>query len=343
MQDFFRGKRILVTGGCGSVGSALVAALLQFEVEEVRCLDSNEEQMFLMDVDYAGEPRYRGFVGDISDMELLPSLMSSVDYVIQAAALKHVPSCERAPTSAINTNILGVQNVIAAARSGGVRKVLFTSSDKAVNPTNVMGTTKLMGERLITAANLMNMKDRDTAFFSTRFGNVAGSRGSVIPVFERQIAQGKPITLTDPRMTRFMMTLAESVQLILQSLVAGRGGEVFITKMKVVRIEDLANAMISRFAHLHGKTPEDMKIDVIGIRAGEKLYEELMTSEEQDRARELKDMFVVLPAQKSMYRSSLYDPYDSYPKPNRPYVSEVEEVMTGSELDGFLDRAYSIT
>ena len=331
MDSFFTGKKIMVTGASGSVGSALVERLLDFNVDELRCVDINEERMFLMDVQYQDEPRFQSFVCNITDTVLLPRLMENIDYVIHAAALKHVPSCERSPETAINTNILGVENIISSARRMAVRKVLFTSSDKAVNPTNVMGTSKLMGERLMTAANLLDTGGKRTAFFSTRFGNVTGSSGSVVPVFEKQIKNGGPITLTDPEMTRFMMSLEESVTLILKSLITGMGGEIFITKMPVFRIEQLAHAMIDYLSDGAKKAPNDIEIKNIGIRPGEKMFEELMTPEERARSFEMDDLFVVLPAHKSMYKSSLYEKYQSLPRPDRAYISK-EEPEAGRDV-----------
>ncbi len=321
MQDFFSGKTVLVTGASGSVGQALIAKLLTYDIAELRCVDLNEERMFLIDIHYKNDPRIQTFVCNITDRLMMPRVMEKVDYVIHAAALKHVPSCERSPETAIDTNILGVENVIASARQMNVKKVLFTSSDKAVNPTNVMGTSKLMGERLITAANLINYGDHTTAFMSTRFGNVAGSSGSVIPVFAQQTRNGGPITLTDPQMSRFMMSLEESVMLILKSLVTGMGGEIFITKMPVFRIETLAHEIVD---YITGDEKRAVEIEVIGIRPGEKLFEELMTEEEQGRSFEMDDLFVVLPAHKSMYQSSLYEKYQSLSRPDRPYISKDE-------------------
>ena len=329
MHRFFTGKTILVTGACGSVGQALVSRLLEFDIKELRAVDINEERMFLMDMDHGNEPRFQSFVCDIQDKILMPRLMERVDYVIHAAALKHVPSCERSPETAINTNILGVQNVIHCARQAQVKKVLFTSSDKAVNPTNVMGTTKLMGERLITAANLLSVGDNRTAFFSSRFGNVTGSSGSVIPVFAKQIKEGGPVTLTHPEMSRFMMSLQDAVDLILKSLMTGMGGEIFITKMPVFRILALAETMIE----ILGGKDKKIEIKEIGVRPGEKLYEELMTEEEMARAFEMEDMFVVLPAHKSLYNSALYEKYQSLPQPSRPYISREEPVAEREVLE----------
>lgn len=341
MLSFYASRRVLITGAAGTVGQQAVRELLRLGAAEIRCLDNNEEQVFLMDVAYASEPRYRSYVCDVKDKQHLTTLMDGVSLVIHAAALKHVPSCERSPQAAVSTNILGVQNVIDAAVSAGVDKVVFTSSDKAVNPTNVMGTTKLMGERLTTAANIVRGERRGPVFISTRFGNVAGSSGSVIPVFMAQIKNGRPITLTHPNMTRFMMNLDASVRLVLESLAIGKGAEVFITKMPVIRIETLARRMIALYAPRFGRDPNDVEVQIIGARPGEKLYEELMTEEELARAVEMDDLFVVLPAQKGLYDSRIYEKYSGYPRPTRAYVSQVEPEASDDVTDKIIEEALS--
>jgi len=244
--------------------------------------------------------------------------------------------CERSPQDAIQTNILGTQNVIDAATAAGAERVLFTSSDKAVNPTNVMGTSKLMGERLITAANAHRRSD-GPVFSSTRFGNVLGSRGSVIPLFKRQIASGGPVTLTDPAMTRFIMTLKEAVSLVMESVFLAHGGEVFVTKMPIARIDDLAKVMITELAPAHGFDPDDIKINVIGAKAGEKLYEELMNDEETRRTVELDRYFSILPAFKAVYADIQYT-YSGMGQlgVTRPYNSSVETHMTADELRSYI-------
>ncbi|HKJ87815.1 MAG TPA: SDR family NAD(P)-dependent oxidoreductase, partial [Gammaproteobacteria bacterium] len=267
------GKRILVTGACGTVGDELVRQLLTdaaFAPEEVIGLDNNESDLFFLDQEYLEDARARFFVADIRDRDELERRMRGVDVVFHTAALKHVILSERSPDQAVQTNILGVQNVIAAATATGVERVIFTSSDKAVNPTNVMGTSKLMGERLMTAAN-SNKRGDGPVFASTRFGNVLGSRGSVIPIFHNQIAAGGPVTLTDPDMTRFVMSIEESVRLVIDSAALAQGGEVFITKMPVVRIADLARVMIDELASGYGHDPESLSITEIGTKPGEKL------------------------------------------------------------------------
>ena len=262
--------------------------------------------------------------------------MRGIDVVFHAAALKHVILCERSPEQAVQTNIHGVQNVIAAASENEIEKVIFTSSDKAVNPTNVMGTSKLMGERLMTAAN-SSKRGKGPIFASTRFGNVLGSNGSVVPIFHNQIAKGGPLTLTDQRMTRFVMSLSEAVRLVIDSADLAHGGEVFITKMPVVRIIDLARAMIGELAGRYGHDPSDIEIIEIGTKPGEKLYEELMSQEETRRAVELPGYFSVLPAFRGIYHEISYDYSELISmKVNDPYVSSEQPGMSLDDIRMFL-------
>ncbi|KPV39042.1 capsule biosynthesis protein CapD [Thiohalorhabdus denitrificans] len=337
----FEGKRILVTGACGTVGTELVHQLLTdpgYAPEEVIGIDNNESDLFFLDQAYLNEPRARFFVADVRDRDELSRRMSGVDLVFHAAALKHVILSERSPDQAVQTNITGVQNVIAAATENGVGRVIFTSSDKAVNPTNVMGTSKLMGERLMTAANSSKRFD-GPIFASTRFGNVLGSRGSVIPIFHNQIAAGGPVTLTDPDMTRFVMSIEDSVRLVLDSAALAQGGEVFITKMPVVRIADLATAMIRSLAPRYGFGPDAIETQVIGTKPGEKLYEELMSDEETRRSVELPRYFAVLPAFRGIYHDIPYDyPEVVTEEVTNPYVSAREPAESPDWIQGFLER-----
>jgi FlaA1/EpsC-like NDP-sugar epimerase len=331
-------KRILITGICGTVGSELLRQLLTYDPKEIIGLDNNETELFFLDQKHQQNGDVHIYLGDVRDRDKLTDMMRGVDIVLHAAALKHVILCEKAPNDAVQTNIQGVQNVIHAAVANQVQRVLFTSSDKAVNPTNVMGTSKLMGERLMTAANAFRQKN-GPIFASTRFGNVLGSRGSVIPLFRRQISQGGPVTLTDPRMTRFIMTLEEAVRLVIDSTFLARGGEVFVTKMPVIRIEDLANGMIDLLAERYGFGPGEIGIKVIGSKPGEKLYEELMSEEETRRTVELPRYFVVLPAFESVYQDIDYEYQDMLAdKVGRPYNSAVEQPMMVAELNGFITK-----
>ncbi len=335
----FQGKSILITGACGTVGKELVRQLLSnniFAPKELIGLDNNESELFFLDQKYLDDNRAHFYVADIRDRNELTNKMSGVDIVFHAAALKHVILCERSPEQAVQTNIQGVQNVIAAANANNVERVIFTSSDKAVNPTNVMGTTKLMGERLMTAAN-SNKRGKGPVFASTRFGNVLGSNGSVIPIFHNQIADGGPVTLTDKDMTRFVMSIQEAVRLVLDSAEQAKGGEVFVTKMPVIRIEDLATAMIEELASVQGLRVDDIKITEIGTKPGEKLYEELMSPEETRRTIELEQFFSVLPAFRGIYNDIDYRyPTTVCEEVTNPYVSEEEKPLSVGEIKKFL-------
>ena len=335
----FENKSILVTGSCGTVGTELVKQLLTDEMyapKELIGIDNNESALFFQDQQYLDDSRAHFYVTDIRDIHAVTSKMSGVDIVFHAAALKHVILCERSPEQAVQTNIHGVQNIIAAANDNRVETVIFTSSDKAVNPTNVMGTSKLMGERLMTAAN-SNKRQGGPVFASTRFGNVLGSNGSVIPIFHNQIAQGGAVTLTDKAMTRFVMSIQESVRLVLDSAEQAKGGEVFVTKMPVIRIEDLAMAMIEELAPKYGYQPEQIEIVEIGCKPGEKLYEELMSPEETRRTIELEQYFSVLPAFRGIYNDIDYSYATAVNHDvTNPYVSEQELPLEVGQIKEFL-------
>ncbi|MHB1140950.1 MAG: polysaccharide biosynthesis protein [Sulfuricaulis sp.] len=332
----WHGKRILITGVCGTVGSELLHQVVSEGPADIIGIDNNESELFFIDEAYRNHNNVHLYLGDLRDRDKLMRKMQGADIVLHAAALKHVILCERTPHDAVQTNILGTQNVISAAIAHDVERVLFTSSDKAVNPTNVMGTTKLMGERLMTAANAHRRAD-GPIFFSTRFGNVLGSRGSVIPLFKRQIANGGPVTLTDPEMTRFIMTLTDAVRLVMESTFLARGGEVFVTKMPVVRIKDLAEVMIEELAPLSGHDVKKIEIEVIGNKPGEKLYEELLNDEETRRTVELPNYFAVLPAFRSVYETIEYSyPDMGRPGVDQPYNSSVQPAMDKESLRAYL-------
>ena len=317
LDDPWHDKTILVTGVVGTIGRELLSQLVAHRPRAVLGIDNNESALFFAEHDVADHSNVSLALVDIGDVDSLSSLMESVDIVIHTAALKHVGLCERAPRAAITTNIIGTQNVIQAALNAGVERVLFTSSDKGVNPTNVMGTSKLMAERLMTAANAQSQSGR-TIFASTRFGNVLGSRGSVIPLFKRQIAAGGPVTLTDPEMTRFIMTLGEAVALVTEAVFLAKGGEVFVTKMPVCRIEDLAVVMIEELAPRHGYDPADISLRITGARPGEKLYEELTNEEEIRRTAELERHLVIVPALAAARPADrLHLSRDAQPSPRR--------------------------
>jgi FlaA1/EpsC-like NDP-sugar epimerase len=334
----WQGKRVLVTGACGTVGRELLAQLTGKGCAMIVGLDNNETELFMLAETYSGTPNVRLILGDVRDRERLMREMRGIDIVLHAGALKHVILCEESPHDAALTNVQGVINVIDAAEASGVQRLLFTSSDKAVNPTSVMGTTKLMGERLISAANVNRRAHGDTISASTRFGNVLGSRGSVIPLFMQQIAQGGPVTVTDPGMTRFIMSIRHAAELVLESVFLARGGEVFVTKMPVVRISDLAEVMIELLAPRYRKRASQIETQIIGVKPGEKMYEELMNDEEVRRTLELERFFCVLPAFKNVYQTIHYDYAVVRGRAEQAYNSATERPMTKGELAEFLTR-----
>lgn len=331
-----RGKRVIVTGACGTVGQKLIQQLTElFDVGLLTGLDNNESELTFLEERFRGRETIRFRLCDIRDLPSLIRETRKVDVLFHAAAYKHVYMCERSPLEAIQTNVLGVQNVIQAAIENGLERLVFTSSDKAVNPTNVMGTSKLMGERLITAAAL-HPDHSGALFLSTRFGNVLGSRGSVIPIFRDQIRRGGPVTLSDPRMTRFIMSLEQATRLVIESIAVGRPGDVLITKMPAIRISDLAEVMVRELAPRCGRKPKDIEIRVSGQRPGEKLYEELMNEEETRRSWELEQYYVVTPALASPNGSPAVYEDGRRVALDRPYNTRNVEPLSQQELTEFL-------
>lgn len=337
-QSIYRNKVILITGPVGTVGSELLKQITMYDPLEIRLFDSNESGLFMQTQTYRNKVKLLSFLGDIKDDRKLFYAMEGAQVVFHVAAYKHVELCEYNPFEAVHTNVIGTQNVLNAAMRTKVERLLYTSSDKAVNPTNVMGTSKLLAERVVTASSIRCFNGNPRHIFaSTRFGNVLGSNGSVIPVFWEQIKKGGPVTITDMRMTRFIMTVPESVKLVIKGAALACGGEVFVTKMPVVRIIDLAEAMIDLLAPIYGYHPGDIPIEFIGVKPGEKLYEELMSEEETTRAVELEDMFSVLPTliDRKQIGSYRYPGFVSSEVKN-PYISKNEKFMTKEEIVNYL-------
>ena len=338
MKNLYKNKKVLITGAAGTIGKELIKQLLSLDVKEIKAIDNHETSLFFLNENYRGDNRVNGFFCDIRDVDRLSYLCKDVDIILHTAAMKHVIISEISPLDAVNTNVDGTSNVIKAALdSETVSRVIYTSSDKAVNPTNVMGTTKLLGERLMTAA--INIKSsKNIIFSSTRFGNVIGSKGSVASIFYKQIQSGENLTITDERMTRFIMTIKEASKLVLEASLQAKGGEVFVTKMPVIRIIDLAKAMIDLLAPKFGRKPENINIEIIGAKPGEKLYEELMTEEETSRAYEMDNMFVVKPAFPPIYGGIDYDSYDNITNKivTNPYISQREPYMSVEEIKEYL-------
>ncbi|WP_084778053.1 UDP-N-acetylglucosamine 4,6-dehydratase family protein [Saccharibacillus sacchari] len=291
-QSIYKGKKILIIGGTGTIGQHLTRMLLKEDPQVLRIFSRDEHKQYEMSLSFRSErERLRFLIGDIRDSDRLNRAMESIDYVFHCAAMKHVPACEYNPFEAVQTNVLGTQNVIQNAISNKVGKVLFISTDKAISPTNTYGATKLMAEKLISATEL-NKGDNSTIFAAVRFGNVMGSRGSVIPLFKKQIKDIGEITVTDSDMLRYMMTPTQAVKLILKANRLASGGEVFVLKMPLVRIGDLAVVMIEELA-AQSASGTKIAIKQIGLRPGEKRFEELMTDDEVEYANETEDLYII--------------------------------------------------
>ncbi|PNX52696.1 MAG: hypothetical protein BV458_08210, partial [Thermoplasmata archaeon M9B2D] len=302
LENIFRGKKILVTGGTGCIGSEIVRSVLKYGPEVIRIFSNDENATFQMmqETDSNGTKlmheiaNRRFLIGDIRDKERVLLAMEDIDIVYHAAALKHVPLCEYNPFEAIKTNVLGTQNVIEAALESGVDRVISISTDKAVNPVSTMGATKLLAEKLIIDAN-EGKGSKPTIFSSVRFGNVSFSRGSVIPLFEEQIRQKRPITITNPEMTRYMMSVSDTIELVFKATHLAKGGEVFILKMPVVKLGDLIDVIIEVYTEKYHNKKESIEKRIIGLRPGEKMFEELMTESEAAVAFETDDMLIIPP------------------------------------------------
>jgi FlaA1/EpsC-like NDP-sugar epimerase len=331
MKALFKGKKILITGGTGSIGQEIVREILKYEPEVVRILDVDETKQFELEQEYGDPENVRFLLGDIRDKERLSRAIEDIDIVFHTAALKHVLACEYNPFEAVKTNVIGMQNLIEVAMDEEVEKVIFTSSDKAVNPTNVLGASKLLAERLITSANYYKGV-RDTIFSSVRFGNVLGSRGSVIPLFKKQIANGEPVTITNNKMTRFIMPMHKAVDLLFKATELARGGEIFVFKMNTLKIPDLADVMIEELAPNYGHSPDAIKREIRGTKLGEKLYEELMTEDESEMALESEDIFIILSAMKKLsdIDNSIYPSFSRAEV--KAYTSKDEKHLSKAEI-----------
>lgn len=324
-MDMFKNKKVLVVGGTGSIGQALVEKILQENPSVVRIYSRDEYKQFMLKEKFGDQSNIRYLIGDVRDKERLDRAMNGVDIVFNLAALKHVPACEYNPFEAVKTNVMGTQNVIVCAMANKVKKVIYTSSDKAVSPTNTMGATKLLAERLMSSSYYAR-GDAGTVFASVRFGNVMGSRGSVIPLFKQQIVENGYVTVTEPEMTRFMMSLSQAVELTMKACKIAKGGEVFVLKMPVIRLIDLAEVIIDDVCRKNNLNPESINIKKIGLRPGEKMYEELMSEDEAYKALELKDMYIV----RSPYEEHSYEGAKNVEISN--YSSEGEKVLTKEEV-----------
>ena len=295
-QDMFSGKTLLITGGTGSFGNAVLTRFLDTDIKEIRIFSRDEKKQDDMRHDYHNE-KIKYYIGNVRDLQSVKDAMLGVDYIFHAAALKQVPSCEFFPLEAVKTNVFGTDNVLTAAIEAGVKKVICLSTDKAAYPVNAMGTSKAMMEKVFVAKSRTVDADK-TLICGTRYGNVMYSRGSVIPLFIEQIKAGKPLTVTEPKMTRFIMSLEEAVELVIFAFEHAQAGDIMVQKAPACTIEVLAQAVKELF---HA----DNEVKVIGIRHGEKMYETLLTNEECARATDMGGFYRVPADQRDLN----YDKY----------------------------------
>jgi len=274
----FNGKVLMITGGTGSFGNTVLKRFLSTDVREIRIFSRDEKKQEEMRI-ALNNPKLKFHIGDVRDYDSTQQAMKGVDYVFHAAALKQVPSCEFYPMEAVRTNVNGTENVMNAATANGVKRVVVLSTDKAVYPINAMGISKAMAEKLMVAKARMQ-GEAETVLCATRYGNVMASRGSVIPLFVSQLKEGKPLTVTDPNMTRFLMSLEDSVDLVLYAFEHGAQGDIFVQKAPASTLADLAQALKELFR-------SDDSLRVIGTRHGEKLYESLISREEMAKAQDM--------------------------------------------------------
>ncbi len=287
MNSSFFAKSLLITGGTGSFGNAVLRRFIHTDIKEIRVFSRDENKQEDMRIEL-NNPKVKFYIGDVRHFDSLNFAMNGVDFLFHAAALKQVPSCEFYPMEAVRTNILGAENVLNAALANNVKKVIFLSTDKAVYPINAMGISKAMMEKLMVAKTRTMGDDQHTVLCGTRYGNVMGSRGSVIPLFVKQIKEGKPITVTDPNMTRFLMSLNDAIDLVVYAFNHARQGDIFVQKAPACTIHDLAMAIREIFESHN-------EVKIIGTRHGEKLYETLLTREELSKAEDLGDYYRIVP------------------------------------------------
>jgi UDP-glucose 4-epimerase len=317
----------LITGGTGSFGNAVARRFLQTDIGEIRIFSRDEKKQDDMRRQYNSD-KLKFYIGDVREYSSIDSAMRGVDYVFSAAALKQVPTCEFFPLEAVRTNVLGTENTLSAAVTNGVKKAVVLSTDKAVYPINAMGMTKALMEKVMVAKS-RNIKDNGTLLCGTRYGNVMASRGSVIPLFVEQIKSGKPITITNPNMTRFMMSLDDAVDLVMYAFEHGRQGDIFVQKAPAATIMTLAEALKAIFK-------SDSEIRVIGTRHGEKLYESLLTSEERLIAEDLGGYFRIPADTRDLNYSKYFEEGELLVDNVEPYTSHNTRRLDVEEMKGLL-------
>ena len=335
----FNDKVLLITGGTGSFGNAVLKRFLATDVREIRIFSRDEKKQEEMRI-ALNDDKLKFYIGDVRNYDSVFQAMKGVDYVFHAAALKQVPSCEFYPMEAVRTNVIGTEHVMDAATANGVKRVILLSTDKAVYPINAMGISKAMAEKLLVAKARMQ-REGETVFCATRYGNVMASRGSVIPLFISQLKEGKPLTVTDPNMTRFLMSLEDSVNLVLYAYEHGQQGDIFVQKSPASTVADLAQALIEIF---DGKEAPR----IIGTRHGEKLFESLISREEMARAED-KGSYYRIPADNRDLNYAKYfsdgeekisglDDYTSH-NTERLNVEQVKSLLRSLDFIQEIDRA----
>jgi len=330
----FEGKTILITGGTGSLGHALTKKLLKLDVDTIRIFSRNESKQIEMESSF-DDDRLRFFVGDVRDLNRLIKAVEDVDILFHAAALKHVPKIEYNPFEAIKTNVIGSQNVVDACLHENVEKVVCIGTDKAVSPLNTYGATKLLMEKLfVSANNPLNREKYNSKFIALRYGNVLGSSGSVIPKFVEQIKNKMKLTITDPNMTRFNITMNEAIDFILNATKIGNGSEIFIPKLKAYTIQSVKETLFELL--------ENTGEEIIGLRPGEKLQETLINSDELRYTWEFNDMYMIISPFYSLFNEkSIYDMYSNVKKTEKTqtYSSDNVDKITNEELKAFIETS----
>jgi len=326
----FKHRTLLITGGTGSFGNAVLDRFLDTNIDEIRILSRDEKKQDDMRKRYA-HPKLKFYLGDVRDFQNILNATRGVDYIFHAAALKQVPSCEFHPMEAVNTNILGTENVLEAAIQNQVKRVVCLSTDKAVYPINAMGISKAMMEKVMVAKS-RNVDAHKTVICGTRYGNVMASRGSVIPLFAEQILANQPLTITDPNMTRFMMSLEDAVDLVLYAFQKGSNGDLFVQKAPAATIETLATALTQMLQK--PKHP----IHVIGTRHGEKLYETLLSREEMATAEDLGSYFRLPPDLRDLNYGKYVEEGEQQISRSEDYNSHNAEQLNVGRMQELLDR-----
>ncbi|MGD9771035.1 MAG: polysaccharide biosynthesis protein [Parabacteroides sp.] len=323
MDNMFKDKTLLITGGTGSFGHAVLDRFLSTEIREIRIFSRDEKKQDDMRTQYHSD-KVKFYIGDVRDINSVKNAMHGVDYVFHAAALKQVPSCEFFPLEAVKTNVFGTDNVLSASISYGVKKVICLSTDKAAYPINAMGTSKAMMEKVVVAKSRTVSPDR-TSICCTRYGNVMASRGSVIPRFVEQIKTGHPLTVTEPSMTRFIMSLEEAVELVLFAFENAESGDIMVQKAPACTIGVLAQAVKELFK-------SDAEMQIIGIRHGEKMYETLLTEEESANAQDMGNFFRVPCDKRDLNYEKYFDQGSKEISPIKEFNSENTNLLDIEEV-----------